>query len=54
MQDLIVEPVNRQMLFLGESYVQIWERVHAAEDMADSFTSLPAPQPPKREQRAAA
>lgn len=49
MQDLIVEPVNRQMLFLGESYVQIWERVHAAEDMADSFTSLPAPQPPKRE-----
>ena len=43
MQDLIVEPVNRQMLFLGESYVQIWERVHAAEDMADSFASLPAP-----------
>jgi len=25
-QDLIVEEVNRQMVFLGESYIQIWER----------------------------
>ncbi|CAO1633773.1 unnamed protein product [Sympodiomycopsis kandeliae] len=25
-QDLIVEDVNRQMIFLGESYVQIWKR----------------------------
>ncbi|KAG0148058.1 hypothetical protein CROQUDRAFT_655439 [Cronartium quercuum f. sp. fusiforme G11] len=25
-QDLIVEEVNRQMVFLGESYIQVWER----------------------------
>ncbi|KAH9460331.1 hypothetical protein MJO28_003998 [Puccinia striiformis f. sp. tritici] len=25
-QDLIVDEVNRQMVFLGESYIQIWER----------------------------
>lgn len=25
-QDLIVEEINRQMIFLGESYIQIWER----------------------------
>ncbi|KAI8456807.1 hypothetical protein BY996DRAFT_6946662 [Phakopsora pachyrhizi] len=25
-QDLIVEEVNRQMVFLGETYVQIWEK----------------------------
>lgn len=25
-QDLIVEEINRQLVFLGESYIQIWER----------------------------
>ncbi|EGG09003.1 uncharacterized protein MELLADRAFT_84272 [Melampsora larici-populina 98AG31] len=25
-QDLIVEEINRQMVFLGESYIQVWER----------------------------
>lgn len=25
-QDLIVEEINKQMVFLGESYIQIWER----------------------------
>ncbi|KAK0541433.1 Ubiquitin carboxyl-terminal hydrolase 10 [Tilletia horrida] len=32
-QDLIVEDVNRQMLFLGESYVQVWERRGGADEV---------------------
>ncbi len=29
-QDLLVEEVNRQMIFLGESYLQIWEKREAS------------------------
>lgn len=25
-QDLIVEDINRQMIFLGETYIQVWKR----------------------------
>lgn len=31
-QDLIVEDINRQMIFLGETYVQIWKRRGGADD----------------------
>ncbi|WFD25418.1 Ubiquitin carboxyl-terminal hydrolase 10 [Malassezia nana] len=43
MQDLHVDEVNPQMLFLGESYVQIWERAGAADDMRSRIDSLPLP-----------
>ncbi|WFD29475.1 Ubiquitin carboxyl-terminal hydrolase 10 [Malassezia sp. CBS 17886] len=33
MQDLIVEDVNPQMLFLGESCIQIWERKDTAQQV---------------------
>lgn len=32
-QDLIVEETNRQMLFLGESYVQIWRRKDGEQEV---------------------
>ncbi|KAK0552686.1 Ubiquitin carboxyl-terminal hydrolase 10 [Tilletia horrida] len=32
-QDLIVEDVNRQMLFLGETYIQVWERRAGVADV---------------------
>ena len=41
-QDLLLEEVNKQMLFLGESYVQIWERVGAADEM-ERADALPLP-----------
>ncbi len=33
-QDLFVEEVNRQMLFLGETYIQIWERKGGSGEVA--------------------
>ncbi|KAL9933924.1 hypothetical protein V8E36_007006 [Tilletia maclaganii] len=39
-QDLIVEDVNRQMLFLGESYIQIWERRGGAAEVEDLLRRL--------------
>lgn len=32
-QDLIVEDINRQVLFLGESYIQIWKRKDGEQEV---------------------
>lgn len=41
LQDLHVDEVNKEVLFLGETYVQVWERtgaVSAVESIADRLT----------------
>lgn len=43
MQDLHVDEVNPHMLFLGETYLQIWERVDAADAVRARIDALPAP-----------
>lgn len=43
MQDLIVEDVNKQMLFLGESYIQIWERAGAVPEVERDAQRLVLP-----------
>lgn len=45
MHDLLVEQVNKQMLFLGESYVQIWERIGAIDAVEAQVASLPPARP---------
>ncbi|CAO1633644.1 unnamed protein product [Parajaminaea phylloscopi] len=44
-QDLYVEEVNRQMLFLQESYIQIWKRKEGAEKAVASRMSAPRSAP---------
>ncbi|PWN47726.1 cysteine proteinase [Violaceomyces palustris] len=37
-QDLIVEDINRQMIFLGETYIQVWERRGGSEEVERIMT----------------
>ncbi|KDN52602.1 cysteine proteinase [Tilletiaria anomala UBC 951] len=43
-QDLIVEDINRQMLFLGETYVQIWERKDGSREVSEVMRRIAAKQ----------
>lgn len=43
MQDLIMDEVNKQMLFLGESYIQVWERKNAVQEVESYSERLVAP-----------
>ncbi|WFC93992.1 Ubiquitin carboxyl-terminal hydrolase 10 [Malassezia brasiliensis] len=43
MQDLIMDEVNKQMLFLGESYIQIWERKDAVHEVEAQANRLVVP-----------
>ena len=45
MQDLIMDEVNKQMLFLGESYIQIWERKDAVAEVEAQANRLVVPRP---------
>ncbi|KAE8269059.1 hypothetical protein A4X09_0g3287 [Tilletia walkeri] len=52
-QDLIVEDVNRQMLFLGETYIQVWERRGGAEEVFEGMRAARGPGGVKDEKRKA-
>lgn len=47
MQDLLVDEVSEQMLFLGESYVQVWERTDAMAAVDAAAPTWTAPHAPK-------
>ncbi|WFC98178.1 Ubiquitin carboxyl-terminal hydrolase 10 [Malassezia yamatoensis] len=40
MQDLIMDEVNKQILFLGESYIQVWERKNAVAEVENDIQRL--------------
>lgn len=43
MQDLIMDEVNKEMLFLGESYIQVWERKDAVAEVEAQASRLVIP-----------
>lgn len=43
MQDLLLDEVNKQMLFLGETYIQIWERKDAVAEVEAVASRLQVP-----------
>ena len=43
-QDLFVEEINRQMLFLGETYIQIWERKDGSGEVSELMRRIAAKQ----------
>ncbi|KAN0060465.1 Ubiquitin carboxyl-terminal hydrolase 10 [Thecaphora frezii] len=53
-QDLIVEELNKQMIFLGETYIQIWERKGASAQVEAAMTKAALVTPPATSKKAPA
>ncbi|EPQ29185.1 uncharacterized protein PFL1_03472 [Pseudozyma flocculosa PF-1] len=52
-QDLIVEELNKQMIFLGETYIQIWERKNASAQVDAAMTQAAVSASSKQQRRPA-